>query len=76
MKIWLGKLLVSFLWEKYLIFEKEWIVEKLADLETAWLEETIPSSTETEPAVEQDEEEAEEDEDEHNDELELEEDSS
>lgn len=46
MKIWLGKLVFTFLWDRYIQFEKATIVDALANIETEWLEESLPCSTE------------------------------
>jgi hypothetical protein len=46
MKIWLGKLAFTFLWDRYIQFEKATIVDALANIETEWLEESLPCSTE------------------------------
>lgn len=43
MKIWIGKLVVTELWHRYLRLEKDYIVEALANIETQWIENSLPS---------------------------------
>eukprot|EP00981_Chlorochromonas_danica_P001923 scaffold398_cov177-Ochromonas_danica.AAC.22 len=42
LKIWLGKLVLQYLVEKYLWFEKTFLVDYLASLETSLIEESLP----------------------------------
>lgn len=48
LKIWLGKLAFEFLRDKYLKWEKNVVVDYLADLETKLVEESLPSSNDHE----------------------------
>jgi hypothetical protein len=41
-KFWIGKMVVATVWEKYLMFEKNIIVSKLADVETKLIEKNLP----------------------------------
>ena len=43
MKIWVGKLILGYAWQRYQQFEKDYVVECLANIETEWLERTLPS---------------------------------
>lgn len=54
MKIWLGKLAVTYLWDRYIQFEKASIVDALANVEAEWLEASLLSSTEHKTTDEED----------------------
>eukprot|EP01040_Poterioochromonas_malhamensis_P002021 gene2024-2157_t len=41
-KFWGGKMIASAIWDKYLLFEKLFIVSRLADVETRLIEESLP----------------------------------
>ena len=41
-KFWGGKVLLTSLWEQYLMFEKNWVINYFADLETKLIEERLP----------------------------------
>lgn len=57
MKIWVGKLILGYAWQRYQQYEKDYVVERLATIETEWLERTLPSPNHPSEALGDDEDE-------------------
>jgi hypothetical protein len=67
-KFWLGKSAVEYLWQKYMFFEKAFVVEFLANMETKLVERSLGYTGDSEKLDDSDtEEDAEENEDSKND---------
>lgn len=62
MKIWIGKVIVAHVWQRYQQYEKDYVIEYLANVETEWLERSLPSPNHPSEVLEDDEDEHDEEE--------------